>query len=42
MRDLRRSRRVLGVDHELAQARPVAEVDEDKAAVVPPAMRPAG
>ena len=42
MRDLRRRGRVLGVDHELAQTRSVAEVDEDKAAVIPPAMRPAG
>ena len=42
MRELRRLGRLLGVDHELGDAAAVAEVDEDEAAVVAPARRPAG
>ena len=42
VRGLERGGRVLGVDHELTEPRVVAEVDEDEAAVVPPAMSPAG
>ena len=42
VRDFRSGRRVLGVDDELAEAGVVAEVDEDEAAVIPPAMGPAG
>ena len=42
VRDLRRLRRVLGVEHELRHAALVAEVDEDETAVVAAARRPAG
>ena len=35
-------RRVLGVEHELQQPRPVAQVDEDQPAVVAPPVHPAG
>ena len=42
MADLRGFGRALGVEHELADAGPVAEVDEDEPAVVAPGIRPAG
>ena len=42
VRDLRRVGRVLGVEHELRDARLVAEVDEDEPAVIAAARRPAG
>jgi hypothetical protein len=42
MRGRERFRRPLGVDHELAEAAPVAEVDEDESTVVAARMRPAG
>ena len=42
VRDLRRVRRVLGVEDELRHAGLVAEVDEDEAAVIAAARRPAG
>ena len=41
-RERRRLRRPLGIDHELRDARAVAEVDEHEPAVVAPARRPAG
>ena len=34
--------RVLGVEHELDDARAVAQVDEDQSAVIPPAVHPTG
>ena len=40
--ELGRNRRALRIDHELCDARVVAEVDEDEAAVVAPARHPPG
>src|SRR5207249_6572142 len=36
-----RLRRQLGVEHDLRQARSVAEIDEDQTAMVPPPVNPA-
>ena len=42
LRELRRGGRALGVDHDLARPRAVAEIDEHEPAVIPPAIGPAG